>query len=178
MKQPELVTERLVLEPITEAHAQELCDLFGDPELHHFVPFEPLSLEKQKARCTRWEKRHSPDGAELWLNWAARSKETGRVVAHFQAGVKADHVASIGYLVARNFQNKGIATEGLKTVFEYLHQTLRVQEIKAWSDTRNEASHRLAKKLGMSQVDFIKDADFFKGTASDEFVFSLKFDSS
>ena len=44
--------------------------------------------------------------------------------------------------------------------------------MKAWSDTRNEASHALAKKLGMSQIDCIKNAAFFKGKSSDEFVFS------
>ena len=30
----------------------------------------------------------------------------------------------------------------------------------------------LSKKPGMVQVELIKDADFFKGAASDEFVFS------
>jgi hypothetical protein len=38
-----------------------------------------------------------------------------------------------------------------------------------------EAKANLAKKLGMVQVEFIKDADFFKGATSDEFVFSKVF---
>jgi len=40
-----LETKRLTLEPILESHAEEMWELFRDPELHHFVPFEPLSLE-------------------------------------------------------------------------------------------------------------------------------------
>ena len=168
-----LDSRRLNLEPITEIHAQELCELFHDPDLHHFVPFEPISLEKQKERCARWAKRRSPDGTEIWLNWAGRDKASGQVIAHFQAGVRENGVASIGYLVARAFQGKGYATEGLQTVFRFLHEAMGVSEIKAWSDSRNEASHRLAKKLGMKQVEFIKNADFFKGSTSDEFVFSL-----
>jgi RimJ/RimL family protein N-acetyltransferase len=78
--------------------------------------------------------------------------------------------------VARAYQRNGIATEGLETIFKYLRESLSVREIKAWSDTRNEASHRLVRKLGMVQVDFIKDADSFKGGASDEFVFSKVFE--
>lgn len=170
--QPEFRTTRLILEPITETHADELWSLFNNPELHQFVPFECLTLEKQKERFARWAKRRSPDGGELWLNWVARDRQTKKPIAHFQAGVKDDGIASVGYLVAKEFQRQGIAFEGLSAVFNYLRDQLSVREVKAWSDTRNLASHNLAKKLGMIQVEFIKDADRFNGTNSDEFVFS------
>jgi len=97
------------------------------------------------------------------------------VIAHFQAGVRKDGVASIGYLVSRAFQKKGFAAEGLEAVFCFLRGALGIREIRAWSDSRNEPSHRLARKLGMKQVEFIKGADFFKGTSSDEYVFSIVF---
>jgi len=131
-----LETSRLFLEPVEESHAEELWELFRDPELHHFVPFEPQSLEKQRERCSRWAKRCSPDGSEIWLNWAARDKGMRTVIAHFQAGVKQTGVASIGYLVARKHQKQGIAAEGLETVFTYLRDVLHVRELKAWSDRR------------------------------------------
>lgn len=175
-EQPELRTNRLILESITEVHAEELCEFFSDQELHHFVPSEPPTLEQQSERCAWWAKRCSPDGTELWLNWAARDIDTGLIAAHIQAGVEEDGVASIGYVVGRKFQKKGLATECLESVFKYLREDLRVREIKAWSDTRNEASHRLARKMGMIQVGFIKDADFFKGQTSDEFIFSKVFE--
>jgi len=169
-----LHTPRLTLEPITEQHAEELCELFRDPDLHHFVPFEPGTLEQQRERCARWAKRKSPDGSEVWLNWAGRDKATGKLAAHFQAGIKATNngMASIGYVVAGQFQRQGIATEGLEAVFAFLREDFSVREVRAWSDTRNTASHQLAKKLGMVQIGLIKDADFFKGATSDEFVFS------
>ena len=175
--QHELRTLRFVLEPITERHTEELCEFFSDPELHHFVPFEAPTLEQQRSRCERWAKGRSPDGSELWLNWAARDKDTGSITAHIQSGTKGDGIASIGYVVSKSFQRKGVATECLEIVFAYLKDNLSVREIKAWSDTRNTASHNLAKKLGMIKVDLIKDADFFKGASSDEYVFSKVFHS-
>ena len=164
-----------MLEPITEAHGPELWTLFGDLELHHFVPYEPLTLEKQTERCARWASRKSADGSELWLNWAGRDRASGKVAGHFQAGMKADRIATVGYVVAREFQRRGLATEGMQAVFNYLRDELHALEVKAWSDTRNEASHRLAAKLGMARVDFVKDADFFRGATSDEFVFAKRF---
>jgi ribosomal-protein-alanine N-acetyltransferase len=172
---PPLETARLRLEPITEDHAQELCELFSDPELHQFVPLEVPTLELQRERCARWAKRWSPDGSERWLNWAGREKTSGKIIAHFQSGVTKDGVASIGYVVSRAHQKQGLATEGLEIMFRFLREIIKVREIKAWSDSRNHASHHLAQKLGMVQVEFIKDADFFKGATSDEFVFSKVF---
>ncbi len=176
LDQPGLNTTRLTLDPITENHAEELWELFRDPELHHFVPFEPQPLEKQRERCAKWAKRRSPDRNEIWLNWIAKDKNASHVVGHFQVGIKQDGVASIGYIVGSVHQNKGYSTEALEAIFRYLRDSLGVQEVKAWSDTRNIASHRLARKLGMLQVEFIKDADFFKGATSDEYVFSRRFE--
>ncbi len=170
--QPTLETSRLTLEPIHEGHATELCELFADSELHTYVPFEPPTLKQQSERCARWAKRKSPDGKELWLNWLARDTATKKPVGHFQAGVGQDAVASIGYVVGRQFQNQGLATEALGAVFEYLKERLGVRQVKAWSDTRNLASHRLAQKMGMVQIEVIKNADSFKGSTSDEFIFS------
>lgn len=171
-EQPVLSTSRLVLEPITEKHAKELVEFFSDNELHHFVPFEPPTLEQQTKRCIQWAKRRSPDGTEIWLNWAARDNQSGKIAAHIQAGVKEDGIASIGYVVGRKFQRIGIATECLEALFKYLRDSLCVHEVRVWSDTRNEASHRLAKKMGMIQIELIKNADSFKGSSSDEYVFS------
>ena len=171
-EQPTLETERLVLEPVVEAHAEELCELFRDPELHRYVPYEEMSLAQHRARCRVWAERWSPDGGELWLNWLGRERETRRAIAHFQATVGRDET-SVAYLVAAEFQRKGFAREGMRAVLDYLRDCLAVRDVKAYIDTRNAASQRLAKALGMVQIDLIKDADFFKGATSDELVFAL-----
>jgi RimJ/RimL family protein N-acetyltransferase len=109
-----------------ESHAAELREFVSDDELHTFVPYKQLTLEEQRERCARWAKRKSPDGKELWLNWFARDISTKLPVVHFQSGLKEDGVASIGYVVARKFQDKGCATEAAQIIFEYL-QTLQVR---------------------------------------------------
>jgi [ribosomal protein S5]-alanine N-acetyltransferase len=172
--QPLLETERLRLEPVEESHAAELHGFFSDQELHRFVPYEPLTLEAQKQKCARWATRRSPDGKELWLNWAGRRKDSGALAGHFQVGVSEDGIASVGYVVGRAHQNLGLATEAMLAVFSYLERDLAIREVKAWSDSRNLASHRLAQKLGMRFVEKIPGADFFKGEPSDEHVFSRR----
>lgn len=170
-----LETSHLILEPITLAHEHELYELLSDPDLHRFIPSDPPNLEKAKERCARWSRRMSPDGIEIWLNWVAREKKSETVIAHFQVGVKKDGIATVGYLVSRAEHGKGFATEGLKVIFNFLQNTMHVNEIKAFTDSRNTASHRLALKLGMKESQTIKGADVFKGSTSDEIVFSIMF---
>lgn len=164
-----------MLEPVEVSHAEDLWKLFSDRGLHTFVPFEPLSLEKQRERCERWAGRLSPAEDEIWLNWVVRRRDSHAVIGHLQSGIKEAGDAYVGYLISRDEQNKGFATEALGTVLTYLRDKLDVREVKAWIDTRNEASIRLVRKLGMRQTGLIKDADFFKGSSSDELVFSITF---
>lgn len=169
-----LTTPRLVLEPVLPSHALELHELFSDAQLHRFVPSDVLTLDEALAKCTRWAPRHSPDGQEIWLNWLARERQSQRVVGHFQAGVAlaGDRVARLGWLLATAAQCRGLATEALTAVLAVLRDALAVREVKAWADSRNVASHRLAQRLGLVQVAVVRDADFFKGATSDEFVFA------
>lgn len=170
-----LETPRLVLEPVTSGHAEELWRLWSDPELHRFVPSDPLPLETVRLRCARWETRRSPDGKERWLNWLGRDKASSAVIAHFQAGIPERGPAAIAYMVARASQRKGYAAEGLAAMLDHLRDAQGVAEVKAWVDTRNVASQRLLAKLGLTKVASIANADHFKGDVSDEFVYAKRF---
>ncbi|MBP9708764.1 MAG: GNAT family N-acetyltransferase [Oligoflexales bacterium] len=107
-----LETERLLLEPICENHAEDMAALLADPDLHTFVPSNPPTLEKLNSQYKYWESRISPQEDELWLNWVGRLKANGKIVGHFQAGVKTSLEANIAYTIGKDFQRQGFATRG------------------------------------------------------------------
>lgn len=170
-----LVTDRLILEPILVSHASEMVSLLKDADLYSFVPQDPPELAKLEKTYDFWSKRASPAGDELWLNWAARNKQTGEVIGHFQAGVKEGTESNLGYTVGLCFQRQGFAKEALQAILSFLNEKMRLESIKAWIDTRNLASIALVEKLGMVKVGFIEKADHFKGKDSDEHVYQLIF---
>jgi ribosomal-protein-alanine N-acetyltransferase len=47
------------------------------------------------------------------------------------------------------------------------------ETVHAEIDTRNAASIRLVEGLGFERVEIVRDADWFKGAASDEFRYAL-----
>lgn len=166
-----LQTSRLDLEPLVEAHADWLHAPLSDPALYTFLPGDPpKSRELLRERYRRLEARRSPDGSELWLNWAARSRD-GAYVGFFEATVRADATAYIAYFVFRPFQRQGLAGEGVEVMLAHLKSAAGVREVRALIDTRNETSWRLMERLGFRRARMIKDADHFKGAPSNEYEY-------
>lgn len=170
-----LETPRLVLEPLTEAHAAAVYAELLDQDLYRFIPRDPpASLDALTARYRRLAARRSPDGHETWLNWAMRSRASGELVGTLEATVRADRTADVAYMVFVPHQRRGFASEGLARVLAHLFADYQIATVAAEIDTRNDASIALVEALGFVRVATHRDADFFKGTTSDEYRYELR----
>ena len=170
-RQPPLSSARLSLEPLTTAHAELLHAPLCDSALYEYLPGEPpASVEALRQRYQRLEARRSPDGSQLWLNWATRIRDGG-YVGLVEATVHDDATTQIAYFVFRAFQRQGFAREAIESVLSHLQSDIGVREARALVDTRNAASWRLLERLSFWRTRTIKDADHFKGAPSDEFEY-------
>ena len=166
-----LRSPRLVLEPLTAAHADALFEGMRDPSLYPFIPQEPpASVEALRTRYRRLEARVSPDGREQWLNWAVRHGEAH--VGLVEVTVTGDK-ASLAYFVLATWQRRGIAREACAAVLTELWRRTPVPFVEATVDDRNEASLGLLASLGFVEERRVTGADFFKGRSSDEVVLRL-----
>jgi len=169
-----LETSRLLLEPLIPSHAATLHEPLSAAQLYTFIPQEPpASRESLEARYVTLSARHSPDGHDIWLNWALRRRDIGAYVGTLQATVRADRTAMLAYMVFVAFQGRGYAVEGAACVLAHLFDDYHVSVVVAEIDTRNGASIRLVEALGFVRVAMVPGADFFKGTVSDEYRYEL-----
>lgn len=170
-------TERLLLDPLCESHAAELFNVYSDPRMYTFIPQDPpASLEALAARYRFLEARRSPDGTEQWLNWAVRLKSTRACIGCIQITLTPDGRAQLAYEIGVPYWQQGYATEACARVIEALF-ALRVVEVWAELDTRNTASIRLLERLGLQRGALKRDADFFKGATSDEWIYTVRRDN-
>ena len=168
-----LRTPTLTLEPIRGSHAAETFAYLCDPAHYTFIPQEPpKSLEVLRERYERLESGRSPNGCELWLNWAVRL-HTGGVAGLVQATGYPDGRAAIAYEFFAPFRGRGVATEAIRATLLHLRDGPQLTKATALVDTRNGKSIRLLERLGFVRTRFIKDADFFKGATSDEYGYEL-----
>jgi ribosomal-protein-alanine N-acetyltransferase len=169
-----LETRRLLLEPLTAAHAAELYEDLLDRRLYTFIPQDPpASVRALEERYRRLSARRSPDGSRAWLNWAMRDRDTGGYVGTLEATVETDRTASVAYTVFHSHQRKGFAAEGCERVLSHLFEDYGVVLAVAEIDTRNAASVALVESLGFRRAALHENADRFKGASSDEYRYEL-----
>ena len=175
-----LATARLALEPLLPAHAARLYPALRERELYTYIPQPPpASVEALETRYRRLASRRSPDGAEIWLNWAARladAPDSPAYVGTFEATVYGDGSAAIAYMIFGPHQRRGYAAEGCRAVLAYLARAVGVRRAFAEIDTRNAASVALVGSLGFVRVALRPNADFFKGASSDEYRYERALD--
>ena len=145
-----------------------------DKTLYRFIPEEPpISLDALKSRYKELEKAQCPDMNEVWLNWIIFLRSERAAIGYVQATVNTVTTSQIAYMVFSSFQRQGFATEALSVLLEEIFNAFQIDSLKALIDSRNEASIAVVSNLGFSLVDTIECADYFKGSSSDEYRFSL-----
>jgi RimJ/RimL family protein N-acetyltransferase len=169
----ELKTDRLILEPLQPRHAPLLFDLLSDSVMYAYIPQDPpKSVEALAERYVRLEVGRSADGNDIWLNFALRQIENDAYVGTVQATVTGKR-AYVAYELGPPHWGRGYATEAVRALIGYLFTVYRVEVIRAETDTRNDRSAALLKRLGFACVERKENADFFKGATSHEFVYEL-----
>ena len=168
-----LYTTRLRIEALRQSHATVVFPAQQDPSIYQYIPENALSLEELTRRYDFLEKATSPDGTEHWLNWIVFLKDTDIVIGTFQATIPADGDASIAYIVFPAFWKRGYATEIGNHMLSHIFKTYNPSTIIAEIDTRNLASLQLVQRWGFAKVKTTKNADFFKGSSSDEFTYAI-----
>lgn len=146
-----LETERLFLREMTEEDFPALCTILQDKEVMYAYEH---AFDDQEAK--EWLKkqfyRYQTDGFGLW---AVILKESGKMIG--QCGLtlqdfEGKQVVEAGYLFAREFWNKGYATEAARGCKQYAFDKLGVKEVYSIIRDQNHASRKVALRNGMSYV--------------------------
>jgi [ribosomal protein S5]-alanine N-acetyltransferase len=165
-----LSSQRLTIEPLLATHAAHLFPHLSDAALYTFMPQQPpVSVSALAERYQRLQSRASPDGSQIWLNWAVRFTDSTEYIGYVQAGVEADGQAMLAYFVFTPYQRQGYAVEMCAAVRDYLFSAFAVSSVYALIDTRNQASIALVEKLGFRREAVLPNADYFKDANSDEY---------
>ena len=135
-------TDRCLIRELSLSDLPALYELYDKPGMTDYV--EPLydyetELEYQKAYIENMY------GFYEYGMWLVFSKKTGKLIG--RAGLEHDE---LGYMIAPELQNRGYATEVCRFIIDYARENTDFEELYCRIDERNEASVRLAKKLGFT----------------------------
>jgi RimJ/RimL family protein N-acetyltransferase len=168
-------TERLILRPLGPADAGTLLAYRGRADVCRYLPFEPMTRAGIEARIAgQWARTElTGEGQSLTLGAevAATGELAGDVVLFWHS---AEHGAGeIGYVFEPALSGRGYATEAARAVLGLGFEGLGLHRIVARLDERNQASARLARRLGLRQEARLVSNELFKGEWSTELVFAM-----
>jgi [ribosomal protein S5]-alanine N-acetyltransferase len=142
----------LTLEPLCAGHAAEMFGVLADPAIYEFENEPPRSVASLQVRYEKLETRVSPEGDELWLNWAVRLPG-GELAGFVQATVLGSAQAYVAYVLASRYWRRGIASSSVRAVLEDLEATYSIKEAFAVLKEANYRSVGLLAKLGFKSVE-------------------------
>jgi [ribosomal protein S5]-alanine N-acetyltransferase len=156
---PLLVGPRVQLRPLRSAdHAA--WQAVREQSREWLEPWEPLpepgspdpvvDLEAFRARCGAWERQRHFDTAYGFGMFLRDGAFVGEVsLGSVQRGPFQS--AFIGYWVGAAHAGKGLAPEGVALVLRFGFEDLGLHRLEAAIVPRNEASRRVAEKLGLRE---------------------------
>jgi len=168
-------TERLLLRPLAPGDVDSLLAYRGRPDVCRYVPFEPMDRQAIVDRLGGpWAHTALTDEGQS-LSLGAVLARTGQLVGDVVLFWHSrDHRGGeIGYVFNPDFGGQGYATEAAYAVLGLGFDDLGLHRIVARLDERNEASAKVARRLGMRQEARLVHNEVFKGEWSTELDFAV-----
>jgi 3-dehydroquinate dehydratase/shikimate dehydrogenase len=143
-------TSRLILRPWREDDLEPFAKLNADPCVREFFP-SIMSREESDREARLIMKFMQERG---WCFWAVEVPNVAKFIGmigldtvdfpvHFSSSVE------IGWRLAFDHWGHGYATEGARASLQYGFQTLKLNEIVAYTALVNQRSQRVMEKIGM-----------------------------
>ena len=166
-------TDRLVLRPIVRGDAQDIYEIFSDRQVmkfYDFMPFESIERAKQQVEffTTGFEQK-------TMLRWGIELKESGKLIGtcgFFNFNEDALK-AELGYELNSSYQGKGIMTEAIGAILEFIFKGTGINRIEAYVEPENIPSQKLLEKLGFTKEGTLRKFERCRGELIDICVFGL-----
>jgi RimJ/RimL family protein N-acetyltransferase len=151
-----LRTERLDLEPLAVAHADEMVEVLADPSLYTVIGGAPPSHDELRERYRR-QLAGPADEGERWHNWVLRRRDTGAAAGYLQTTVTGLD-AEVAWVLGAAHQGHGFATEAARALVEAL-AAAGVPVLSAYVAPGHAPSEAVAARLGLRPTGDVRDGE-------------------
>lgn len=151
-----LQTERLLLREMEQTDLKDLAEILQDPQVMYAYERDFLDADVQEWLDNQ-KRRYARYGFGLW---AVIRKTDGQMIG--QAGLTMQpfgdrEVLEIGYLFKKACWHQGYAVEAAAGCRQYAFETLHSIKVHSIIRTNNDASIRVAERIGMARGEtFVK----------------------
>ena len=145
-----LNTERLLLRKHKLEDAQPLHEKFGrDEKMFEFSGWNPYATEEQAREAV--QRFLNGYAEEHFYGWAIDYQgELAGTIGAYDYDAQENSI-EIGCGIARRFWGRGVASEAVRAVLEYLLEVEKIHRVTAWCASDNIGSMRAMENAGMKR---------------------------
>ncbi|MXP26794.1 GNAT family N-acetyltransferase [Altererythrobacter indicus] len=150
---PEIRTSRYTLRKLVREDAAALFPSFSDDDMMKWWSCGPFisvqALADWLVPESGWDKGRS---------WAITDHDSDLAIGRLAAIDMGDDVTELGYLISKERQGEGIATEALSSLVAHLFHDEKQRRVYADVDPDNVASNKILEKLGFTLEGRLREA--------------------
>lgn len=145
-------TERLLIRPLLPSDVEGMFDLDADPAVHQYLGNHPVQDKSQIADVIDFIRQQYIDNGIG--RWAIVDKQTQDFIGWTgfkyvtEETNKHKNYFDLGYRLRQKYWGMGIATESAFACLTYAFDFMKLEEVFAMADCRNEGSNKILTKLG------------------------------
>ena len=145
-------TKRLILRNFKEEDYDDLYEFLEQRREEQFEAYPGITYENGREHL-----KYRVGSDEFY---AMELKDTGKVIGNVYFGNRDFMAKEVGYIVNKNFQRKGYASEAIQAVLEQGFSN-GVHRVDAECDPRNECSWKLLEKLDFAREALLRQNVYF-----------------
>ena len=144
-------TERLTLRSLTMDDLEALAAIYSDADVRRYFPEGVLTYEQTKEEL-EWiiEVYYGQYGFGLWATTLKATNELVGRCGLIPWTIEGREEVEVAYLLAKAHWGRGLGTEAARAVLSYGFDELHLSRLICLIDPANEASVKVAEKIGMS----------------------------
>src|SRR3954462_4093041 len=146
-----LETERLLLRRLLPEDLDQLFALYSDAETRRYFPEGTLTYAETKEEL-EWFLNGHPDHPELGL-WATIHKPTNQFIGRcglLPWTIDGRAEVEVAYLIDKAYWRQGLGSEAARAIAQYGFEQLHLARLICLIDRENQASIKVARKIGMT----------------------------
>jgi RimJ/RimL family protein N-acetyltransferase len=167
----EITLSRIKLRPFDPLDLCSFVTYRNNPEVSRYQTWTDYNLEMaQKLYDTSCHIFNKPDS---WYQIAIVDITTNNIIGDCGLHFIDDIQVEIGFTLSLDYQGKGIATETLKGLLNYLFFTLGKHRIIATVDVLNSSCIKLLERLHFRREGHFIENIMFKGSWGSEYMYAI-----
>ena len=158
-------SQRLFMRKYRMTDLEDYIEYRGNEALHEFLPTvarEDKSGYKPRLKQIIKGYNHKTDPT---MTWAITLKSSNKVIGSVSVERVSERnkCVEVGWALSVKYQHHGYAFEAVKAIIEYLFLNYDINRIEAFIWNGNEASRKLAKRLGFTHEGTNREEKFKNG---------------